>query len=189
MSGETRLASLSERRWPLSPLQEVQLYPDRIESWSGPTLERRIALGGVRRVRLAVEMSGEQSLVVCRVTAPNGEIAFSSRRAEGSGWADQALEFQRLLVAVHKALESRGGEVAYLEGQSLTFRLIMSGAGAVLLAAALAFSGYMLVIHENAVLALAGAPFALVGGALAWVLRPGRPVPYDPARLVERFGG
>jgi len=189
MSGETRLASLSERRWPLSPLQEVQLYPDRIESWNGSTLERRIALDLVTSVRLAVEMGGEQSLVVCRVTGPSGEIAFSSRRAEGSGWVDQALEFQRLLVAVHKALEPRGGEVAYLEGQSLTFRLIMSGAGSALLAAALGFSGYMLLVQGNGVLALAGAPFALVGGALAWVLRPGRPVPYDPARLVARFGG
>jgi len=187
MVGE--LASLSERRWPLGPLLEVRLFDDRIEAWNGAALERRILLDRVETVRLCVEMGGQQSLVVCRVTGPSGEIAFSSRRAESGGWADQALEFQRLLVALHRRLAARGDEVNYLEGQSLTFRLVMSGAGAVLLAAALGFSGYMVVVEANAVLAFAGAPFALVGAALAWVFRPGRPIPYDPEKLIARFGG
>lgn len=189
MTGEIRRAAMNERRWPMSPLQEIQLHDDRLEAWEGSTLARRLPLERVEQVRLSVEMGGQQSLVVCRVSGPSGEIAFSSRRAETSGWVDQALEFQRMLVAVHKALRPRGAAVTYLEGQSLTFRLVMSGAGLALLAASAAFSIYMLVTDASPVLALAGAPFALVGGALAWVFRPGRPTPYDPDKLVARFGG
>ncbi|MGJ3231719.1 MAG: hypothetical protein ACFE0P_07970 [Oceanicaulis sp.] len=187
MSGER--ASLSERRWPLSPLLEIRLYEDRLEAWNGAVLERRIPLDSVREVRMAVEPAGQQRVVVCRVTGPGGEIAFSSLRAENGGWVDNLRDFQRVLVALHKGLLPQAGEIAFVEGQSLKFRLIMSGAGAVLFAAALSYCVYMLLVEGAAMLALAGAPFALVGAALAVVFRPGRPIPYDPAKLVERFGG
>lgn len=183
------IASLSERRWPMSPLLEIRLFKDRLEAWNGTVLERRIVLDTVSQVRLAVEAGGPQSLVVCRITGPGGEIAFSSRRAETSGWADNILDFQRMLVALHKALAPRAGEIAFLEGQSLKFRLAMSGAGAAILAAALGYCAYMAVAQGNLVLALAGAPFILVGAALAYAFRPGRPVAYDPAKLIARFGG
>jgi hypothetical protein len=187
MSGE--IASLSERRWRMSPLLEIQLHPDRLEAWSGSSLERRILLDQVQEVRMAVEPAGPDGRVVCRVTGPSGEITFSSRRAEGAGWADTVLDFQRLLVALHKQLAPRGAAVRYVEGQSLKFRLIMSGTGLAILSAALGFSAYMVLGQGNIVLAFAGGPFVLVGAALAWAFRPGRPAVYDPQALVSRFGG
>ncbi|MFP4519658.1 MAG: hypothetical protein ACLFQ5_09390 [Oceanicaulis sp.] len=187
MTGE--ITSLSERRWPLSPLLEIRLHADRLEAWAPDGLERRIALEQVTEVRLSVEPAGPQSRVVCRVTGPDGEIVFSSYRAEKSGWSDNALAFQRLLVALHRQLAARAGAVRFVEGQSLKFRVIMSAAGGAILAAALAFSAYMLIDRSNLVLALAGAPFMVVGAALAWAFRPGRPAPYDPEKLIERFGG
>lgn len=183
------MASLSERRWPLSPLLDVQLHADRLEAWNGATLERRILLDQVVEVRLSVEPAGPQTRVVCRVSGPQGEIVFSSRRAETSGWVDNVRDFQRVLVALHTQLAPRAGQVRFVEGQSLTLRLALSGAGIAILAAAVGFSAYMALAQGNIVLAFAGAPFAVVGAALAWTFRPGRPAPYDPAQLVTRFGG
>ncbi|MEQ8404794.1 MAG: hypothetical protein RKE49_06840 [Oceanicaulis sp.] len=187
MTGE--IASLSERRWPMAPLVEVQLHADRLEAWTGAALQRRIPLDQVREVRMAVEPAGPQRVVVCKVSGPSGEIAFSSLRAESGAWVDNLRDFQRVLVALHKALSPRAGAVRFVEGQSLKFRLIMSGAGAAILAAALGYCVHMALIAENIVLAFAGAPFAVVGVALVVAFRPGRPAPYDPHKLVERFGG
>lgn len=187
MTGE--IASLSERRWPRAPLTEIQLHPDRLEAWTGSALHRRIPLDQVREVRMAVEPAGQQRVVVCKVEGPSGEIAFSSLRAENGAWVDNLRDFQRVLVALHQALAPRAGEVRFVEGQSLKFRLIMSGAGAAILAAALGYCIHMAFVAGNVVLAFAGAPFAVVGAALAWAFRPGRPAPYDPHKLVERFGG
>jgi len=183
------MASLSERRWPLSPLVEVQLHDDRLEAWNGASLERRILLSEVMEVRLSVEPAGPQTRVVCRVRGAQGEIVFSSRRAEKSGWVDNVRDFQRVLVALHKQLSPRAREVSFVEGQSLKLRLALSGAGLAILAAALGFCAYMALGRGNVVLAFAGAPFAVVGAALGWAFRPGRPVPYDPDQLVARFGG
>ncbi|MFW5661433.1 MAG: hypothetical protein ACOC05_08605 [Oceanicaulis sp.] len=182
-------AEITDRRNPLEPERTVSVLSDRIEVSEAARLVRRIALADVAAVRLTVEPAGRETQVVCRVTGPSGEIAFGSRSAKGAGWTDNALEFRAALVALHRALEPRWGEVAFLEGQTLGFRLAMTAAGVAVAAAAAGFAGYMMIVRESALLGLIGLPFAVAGGYLAWLFRPGRPAPYDPAGLVKRFGG
>ncbi|XBQ17225.1 MAG: hypothetical protein ABL308_04945 [Oceanicaulis sp.] len=182
-------AELTDRRNPLEPERTVSVYADRIELSEAGRLVKRIPVEAAQSVRLTVEPAGSETQVVCRVRAASGEIAFGSRSAKGAGWTDNALAFQAALVAVHRVLEPRWGEVAFLEGQTLGFRLAMTAAGITVASGAAAFSGYMLVVRESALLGLIGLPFAVAGGYLAWLFRPGRPAPYDPAALVKRFGG
>lgn len=184
------LCEMTDRRNPLRPDQAICVFDDRIEASEGDTLTRRIALDQVRQVRLSIEMAGQQTQVVCRVAGPSGEIVFGSRRATAPGhWADNALAFRAVLVAVHEALRPRFDAVRFVEGQSLGFRLFMSGLGAAMAVLALGFAGFMLVDGQSPMLTLAGFPFAVIGGYLAWVFRPGRPVPYDPEGLIVRFSG
>ncbi len=187
--GDTPLARMTDQRNPLSAVQQLILHDDRMECWADDTLKKRIPLNDVTQVRLAVEMAGQDKQVVCRVTGPSGEIVFGSRRASNGAFADNVAEFQALMVALHTALKPRFGEVAFVEGQSLGFRLIMAGLGLVMAAAAIAFTAWFLAVEENAMIALAGLPFLLIGGSLAWVFRPMRPFPYDPDKLIERFSG
>ncbi|MCP2671862.1 hypothetical protein NHF40_13065 [Maricaulaceae bacterium EIL42A08] len=187
--GEEALARMSDRRNPLSPEQALVLHPDRLECWTDNSLTRRIDLGAVTQVRLAVEMAGQDKQVVCRVTGPQGEIVFGSRRANKGAFDDNVVEFQALMVALHTALKPRFEEVAFVEGQSLGFRLIMAGLGVIMAAAALFVIGWFAIVEESALLAFAGFPFLLIGGSLAWVFRPMRPLPYDPDKLIERFSG
>ena len=189
MSDDSALAQMTDRRNPLSPEKRLVVFSDRIECWAGETLERRIALDDVSQVRLAVEMAGSTTQVVCRVTGPAGEIVFGSRRANNGAFDDNAGEFTPFLVAVHQALEPRYAAVSFVEGQSLCFRLIMSGLGLTMALIAAAIIGYFLLVEESAMLAFAGFPFLLIGGYLAWVFKPAGPVKYDPSGLVEQFGG
>ncbi len=189
MSEDTPLAQMSDRRNPFSAPKRLELFSDRIECWAGERLERRIGLDQVAGVRLAVEMAGSQTQVACRVKGNGGEVVFGSRRSENGGFADNAAEFTPFLVALHRALEPRYGDVEFVEGQSLGFRVIMSGLGVVMALAAAAIIGYFLIIEESAMLAFAGFPFLAIGGYLAWVFRPAGPVKYDPHGLVERFKG
>lgn len=189
MSEDSALAHMTDRRNPLSAEKRLAVFSDRIECWAGETLERRIALDDVSQVRLAVEMAGSTTQVVCRVTGPAGEIVFGSRQSQNGAFADNAAEFTPVLVALHRALEPRYGDVSFVEGQSLSFRLILSGLGLVMALIAAAIIGYFLLVEESAMLAFAGFPFLLIGGYLAWVFKPAGPVKYDPGGLVERFGG
>lgn len=186
-SSEAALATMSDRRNPLSAPKCVTLFDDRLECWTGETLERRIALDQVAQVRLSVEMAGTLTQVVCRVTGPSGEIVFGSRKANNGAFDDNAAEFTPLLVAVHRALKPRADAVKFLEGQSMGFRLIMSGLGLVMALLAAGIVGYFLLVEESAMLAFAGFPFLLIGGYLAWVFKPAGPVKYDPEGLIERF--
>ncbi|WP_440958410.1 hypothetical protein ACFELO_14125 [Oceanicaulis sp. LC35] len=182
------IARLKDRRNPINPAREVILYPDRIEWVESGKLERRIALDAVSSVRLSVELAGQQSQVVCRIGGPSGEIVFGSRKAVSPGvWDDNALEFQTLLVRVHESLRPRFDGVRFTEGQTLGFRLLMGGIGVVMTSMAISYMGWMLLKSDNTMLALAGLPFAVIGGYLAFVFRPGRPVPYDPEGLITRF--
>ncbi|MCR9129187.1 MAG: hypothetical protein NXI12_06670 [Alphaproteobacteria bacterium] len=189
MSEDAALAVMTDRRNPLSPEKRLQLFEDRLECWTGETLERRIALDQVTQVRLAVEMAGTLTQVVCRVTGPSGEIVFGSRKASNGAFGDNAAEFTPFLVAVHRALAPRAEAVRFVEGQSMGFRLIMSGMGLIMALIAAAIIGYFLIEEESAMLAFAGFPFLLIGGYLAWVFRPAGPVKYDPDGLIERFAG
>jgi hypothetical protein len=62
--------------------------------------------------------------------------------------------------------------VRFVEGQSLGFRVIMALLGASMAALALFFMGWFALVEESALLAVAGFPFLLIGGSLAWVFRP-----------------
>ncbi len=187
MSEDAALAVMTDRRNPLSPEKRLQLHSDRLECWAAETLERRIALDQVTQVRLAVEMAGTLTQVVCRVTGPSGEIVFGSRKASNGAFDDNAAEFTPFLVAVHRALAPRAEVVNFVEGQSMGFRLIMSGMGLIMALIAAAIIGYFLIEEESAMLAFAGFPFLLIGGYLAWVFKPAWPVKYDPDGLIERF--
>lgn len=182
------LAQITDQRNALRPVRQIMLYADRIEWVEEGRLERRIALDAVNGVRLSVEMAGAQSQVVCRVSGPSGEILFGSRRAVSlSDWQDNALEFQTLLVALHEALRPRFGTVRFTEGQTLGSRLILGGVGVAMTSMAISYMGWMMLNEQSAMLALAGLPFAALGGYLAFAFRPGRPVPYDPEALITRF--
>ena len=184
---ETReLAAMTDRRNPFAPIQTLRLYEDRIEAWAGQTLSRRIPLNRITQVRLAVEIAGQINQVVCRVTGPGGEIVFGSRRSEGGAYTDNVVEFQALMVALHTALRPRFDTVRFLEGQSLAFRVVMALFGSVMAGLALFFIVWF-AMQDSALLALAGFPFLVIGGALAWVFRPARPLVYDPEKLIERF--
>lgn len=187
MSDAAPLAAMTDRRNPLSSEMRIVLFEDRLESWSGDVLQRRIQLDQVVQVRLAVEMAGSLTQVACRVTGPSGEIVFGSRKADKGVFEDNAAQFTPLLVALHRALEPRGDHVRFVEGQSLGFRLIMSGLGLIMAMTAAALIGFFVVIEESVMLAFAGLPFLLIGGYLAWVFKPAGPVAYDPAGLIRRF--
>ncbi len=181
------LSTMTDRRNPFSAVQTVRLFDDRLEAWAGETLARRIALDRITQVRLAVEMAGQSQQVVCRVTGPDGEIVFGSRRAEGGAFADNVEAFQALMVALHAALRPRFDSVEFLEGQSLAFRLTMALLGSAMAGMAAVFMVWFAWVEESALLAFAGFPFLLIGGSLAWVFRPARPLVYDPEKLIERF--
>jgi len=183
------LAVMTDRRNPFSPVLTLKLYADRLEVWAGETLSRRVALEAVEQLRLAVEMAGQQSQVVCRVTGAGGEIVFGSRRAQAGAFEDNVAEFQGLLVALHTALRPRFDQVRFVEGQSLGFRVIMALLGAAMAGLALFFIGWFALVQESALLAVAGFPFLLIGGSIAWMFRPVRPLAYDPEKLIARFSG
>lgn len=186
---DTPLASINDRRSAFGPDQRVILHADRLESWTDDQLGRRMALEAITQVRLSVEIAGQDKQVVCRVSGLSGEIAFGSRRARTGGHDDNVTEFQTLMVALHRALEPRFDAVSFVEGQSLGFRLIMAGLGAAMAALAIGFMAWFALVQQSALLAVAGFPFALIGGSLAWVFRPMRPLPYDPNKLIRRFSG
>lgn len=177
---------MTDRRSLWRPACKICVFDDRLELHEAGRLVRRLAFDHLEQVRLSVELAGQQTQVVCRASGPAGEIAFGSRRADGLGYCDAALEFRAVLTALHVALEPRWDSVAFVEGQSTRFRLIMAAAGAGLAILAVVFSLEMFD-RNAALLAFAGAPFAVGGCWLAWMFRPGRPTPYDPEQLVRRF--
>lgn len=182
------IAQIKDQRNALRAARQIILYPDRIEWVEEGRLVRRMALDAVTGVRLSVEMAGAQSQVVCRVSGPSGEMLFGSRRAVSlSEWEDNALEFQTLLVSLHKALRARFDTVRFTEGQTLGSRLLLGGVGVVMASMAISYMAWMMLNEQSAMLALAGLPFAALGGYLAFAFRPGRPVPYDPEALITRF--
>lgn len=182
------LAELEDRRTLTGKTRSVCLYGDRIEvSEPGESLQR-IRLDAVTQVRMSVEMAGRDTQVVCRLSSKSNQIVFGSRRLSGPGsWENNAIEFRGLVLALHKKLQPRKQSVRFVEGQTLGFRLVMGAAGLSLAAGGVVFGGYMLAVAANAMLAAAALPFIVTGGYLAWVFRPGVPLPYNPDQLIARF--
>jgi len=187
---ETLICELHDRRNPMRPIRTVRLFEDRLEWVEDNKLVRRLAFNQIRQVRLSVEMAGQLSQVVCRISGAEGEIVFGSRSVVSPGvWDDNALDFQTLLVAIHSQLEPHEDQIAFLEGQTLQSRLIFSGVGLTMASAAIGYMTWILINGQSTMLAIAGLPFAVIGGYLAYVFRPGRPVPYDRNGLINRFKG
>lgn len=193
MSARGPVIMLEDRRSPLAPTRTVSLYPDRIDLSDKGALARRIDLAAVTEVRLTVEPAPgarAAALVVCRVRAGSSEIAFGSRRLKpGGGWSDEGYAFRKAIIALHTALRPRALEIAFREGPSLRTRLILCAAGLAMVIAAIGFAGYMLLARNAGLLAVMGAPFALIGGAIAWMYRPRADQAYDPDALIQRFSG
>lgn len=139
-------------------------------------------LDQVRQVRLAVEMAGSSSQVVCRVTDAAGqEAVFGSMRFAGPGvWQSSAETFRPFLTALHIALAPHDTNIRYREGQSLAFKITMFALGLVL--AAISLAGLVIIAgnQENPTgLALIGGIGA--GGWLMWMFLPRPAASYDPS--------
>lgn len=181
------LTTLTDRRNGRSPLRILSLDKTSL-TWrdagsdSDPGIASDIGLDDIRQVRLSVEMAGQASQVVCRVTDRTGnEIAFGSMRCTGAGqWEANARDFREFLVALHLALENRPGPVRYIEGSSVKFLATMTSIGGVLTIICAAAFTKLFLIDENAI-GLVLIPAVALG---VWMMRlfwPRAPKLYDPA--------
>ena len=152
----------------------------------GESLTRRLALEEVVQLRLAIEMAGADSQIVCRLTdRAGGEITIGSRSWTGVGVYEQRADtFSAFLTALHEALQPRWEEIRFLEGQSLAFMTAMFALGLAL--AALGAGGFVwFTLVQGQILGWGAAPFAAIGAWLALMFRPRAPKTYDPAIYVK----
>ncbi len=152
---------------------------------SGETRES-LPLTNVRQVRLAVEMAGRESQVVCRLSARDGrEIAFGSMRWAGVGlWDANARDFRDFLGELHRDLAEQAGPIRYIEGSSMAFLVIMASLGGVLALVGAGFFTKLFLIDENAI-GLVLIPAIALG---VWLMRLFWPRPakaYDPGRYIN----
>ncbi|MDF1767619.1 hypothetical protein [Maricaulis sp.] len=146
----------------------------------------QLPLDGVRQVRLAVEMAGRESQVVCRLSSEDGtEIAFGSMRWAGVGlWEANARDFRDFLTELHRDLAEQAGPVRYIEGSSMAFLAIMAGLGGVLALVGAGFFAKLFLIDENAI-GLVLIPAIALGLWLMRLFWPRAAKDYDPARYIE----
>lgn len=193
MSASSPIIMLEDRRSAVARTRTVSLFGDRLDLSDRGTLAKRIDLSAITEVRLTVEPApgaGTGALVVCRVRAGASEIAFGSRRLKpDGGWSDEGYAFRKTIIALHTALRPRARDIAFREGPSFRTRLILFSAGLAMIIGALSFAGYMLLDRQAGLLAVMGVPFALIGGAIAWMYRPRPDQSYDPEALIQRFSG
>lgn len=78
----------------------------------------QVELADIAQVRLSVEMAGQQSQVVCRITDTRGqETVFGSMRWSGVGqWEPAADTFSALLRDLHLALLPYRDGIRFIEG-------------------------------------------------------------------------
>lgn len=185
------LTTLTDRRNGRSP-SRILTIADNALVWRNDDSTREvgaepgIAFDDVRQVRLSVEMAGQASQVVCRVTSSAGdEIAFGSMRCTGPGqWEANARDFQTFLQALHAALQDRPGPVNYIEGSSVKFLTVMTAIGGLLAVSSGAAFAKFFLIDENA-LGLILIPAVALG---VWMMRlfwPRAPKRYDPATYIN----
>lgn len=180
------LDRLDDCRSVASPSRQITLWLDRLEETAQGALVRRIAIEAIEEVRLSVEPSGmgakDPAQIICRVSAGDRTISFSSLRSTGIlKWENQADRFALFLREVHGALKERE-DVAYVEGAPLAAKLKaflpalgVGVAGTVL--AGWAFTAGQIVIG------LIGLVLAVTGGYSAWIFRPLGEKTYDPAKF------
>jgi hypothetical protein len=146
------------------------------------SVKRRLPLADIVQVRLAIEMAGADSQIVCRISdREDTEIVIGSRSWAGVGVYEQRADtFSAFLTALHKALEPRWGEIRFLEGQSMAFMATMFILGLVLAALGGGFF-VLLTLVQGKVLGWGALPFFGIGFWLAAMFRPRGPKTYDPA--------
>ena len=180
------LDTLDDCRSVASPLRAIALWPDRLEETADGVLTTRFAMDAVTEVRLSVEPSGlgakDPAQIICRVSAGDKTISFSSLRCTGIfKWENQADRFALFLRSVHGVLKARD-DVAYVEGAPLPVKL-----KAFLPALALGLAGAALAAWAltagQIVIGLIGLVLAVTGGYSAWIFRPSGEKPYDPAKF------
>lgn len=187
LEGEARMR-LSDRRGAHGPAREIVLTGDRLEVIEQGRIAHRLGLSNVRSIRLSVDMAGRDTQVVARVRGKATEIVFGSRSYVAPGrWANNAVEFRRMLLEIHRALTPRRQEIRFVEGHTLGLRVAIFTLGNAMALAGFLFGWYMSEVRQSGMLALAALPFVIIGGYLAWVFRPGVPVPYNPDDLIARF--
>lgn len=157
-------------------------------AWNRPGGEPvgEMAFSGMRLVRLAVEMAGQASQVVCRIRDEDGrEIVFGSMRWTGPGRWELAVEtFQILLHGLHAELLPYRGRIDFLEGQTMGFMLAMFIGGALIAALCLGFFVLLFFVQEKPI-SLLLLPGVAAGVWMMRLFKPRRPQPYDP----ERYAG
>ena len=175
--------ALTDRRNAGTP-QRVYTLENGAVSWQAPSdgTTGHMPLGTIRQVRLAVEMAGQDSQVVCRIRdADNHEIAFGSMRWAGIGqWEANARDFRAFLRALHIELDAQPGPIRYVEGSSLAFLAIMAGLGALMTLIAGLFFAKLFLIDENPI-GLVLIPAMALGLWLTRIFWPRGAKPYDPA--------
>lgn len=141
----------------------------------------QVELTDIAQVRLSVEMAGQQSQVVCRVTDTQGdETVFGSMRWAGVGhWEPAADTFSALLRDLHLALLPYRDGIRFIEGSSMVFLFVMFGLGLALTGISLFFFALLFLVREQA------SGLFLIAGVVAgvWLTRlfwPRGPKPYDP---------
>lgn len=182
------VARLSDRRGAQGKPREIVLTQDRLEVIEQGRIVHRLALSDVKSVRLSVDMAGSETQVVARVRSKASEIVFGSRAYAGPGlWTNNAAGYRRMLLEIHRALAPRKTQIRFVEGHTLGLRVAIFGLGGAMALAGVLFAWYMTEVRQSTMLAFAALPFVVIGGYLAWVFRPGVPLPYNPDDLVARF--
>ncbi|HAQ34336.1 MAG: hypothetical protein CMF74_07135 [Maricaulis sp.] len=170
----------SDKRSATAPELNWSVEREALTAHDGEAVVKRVQAAEVTHVRLSLEVAGKDVQVVCRVTTRDGEAVFGSQSWAGVGqWNNRAASFRSLLGEWHRVLLPRRDEIAFLEGQSLGFRWVMTLFGLVTGLAGTAVALWFLVVQENPAGLFAVAP-AVTGGWIAWLFRPKPPKPYDP---------
>lgn len=163
------------------PASVIVLTGERISAEADGRLRQAVRLADVTSVRLSISMAGRDTQILCRVSGSSGaEVVFGSKRWSGPGqWTEQARDFRGFLARLHRALESRWGEIAFVEGPSPRLRGLMFTLG-LLLAGGGVLTGSALLWQDNPWGLFAIAP-AIAGAWLALIFRPAKTKTYDPA--------
>lgn len=178
--------SASEHRDRRSAATPVRIFSltDAALVWRGEdgnVPDGQVELTDIAQVRLSVEMAGQQSQVVCRVTDTQGEeTVFGSMRWAGVGhWEPAADTFSALLRDLHLALLPYRDGIRFIEGSSMVFLFVMFSLGLALTGVSLFFFALLFLVREQA------SGLFLIAGVVAgvWLTRlfwPRGPKPYDP---------
>jgi hypothetical protein len=140
-----------------------------------------LGIAEISEIRLSVEMAGQASQVVCRVTGKDGQhLSFGSMHWIGpASWNSTSDTFSALLAEIHDALATRGDAVRYIEGQSRGFLGAMFALGLMITGGAGYYFINLFFIEEVAT-GLFLLPVLAMGLWLMRLFWPKGEKPYDP---------